>query len=316
MAVGKAILRRLTRPIMDRLDRQLRVAEDSLRASDQIRVSLGRIETVLRENAIQAEDAEFRVFSQFGDDGILQYILRRVDIMSRTFVEFGVESYAESNTRFLAEGFGWTGWAFDVTDNHIHFVRDSGLSWRQGIRASVARIDAENVNEVFTAAGVEAGLSLLSIDVDGIDYWIWRALSVVEPRIVVVEYNSMFGPDLKVTVPYDPSFDRASAHFSHLYFGASLSALCALAHSKGYILVASNAAGVNAFFVRADVAGELRPLRPADVWRRSVVRESRAPDGSLTHLDPHIEGLALLKDLPLLNLDTGVETPIGRLFRL
>ena len=127
-------------------------------------------------------------------------------------------------------------------------------------------------------------IGILSIDIDGNDYWVWQAVDAVRPRIVIAEYNSVFGPDLAVTIPYQADFERNLAHHSNLFWGASLSALCHLASRKGYAFVGSNSAGNNAFFARQDCAARLRPLSAAEGYVRSKFRESRNAAGELTYL--------------------------------
>lgn len=156
--------------------------------------------------------------------------------------------------------------------------------WRHDLTAVAAFIDRENVNRLFRDAGFEGPIGLLSVDVDGNDYWIWEAIDVVDPAIVVCEYNAVFGPSLAVTVPYDPAFDRTRAHPSNLFWGASLQALCHLAGRKGLAFVGTNGAGNNAYFVRRDRLGPLRALTATEGFVDSRFRESRGSNGELTFL--------------------------------
>lgn len=136
-----------------------------------------------------------------------------------------------------------------------------------GTRALCAFLTVENLADTITGAGVPAGLDLLSIDVDGVDYWLWESLTCVSPRVVVIEYNASFGPHRSITVPYESGFDRVEKHPSTFYHGASLSALAKLGAKKGYSLVGCDSNGVNAFFVRNDLiksplAALFSPMRP------------------------------------------------------
>jgi hypothetical protein len=253
------------------------------------------------------------VFSQWGEDGIIQYLIAHVSIDRPVFVEFGVESYRESNTRFLLENDHWEGLILDGGREHLEFIDEGELRWRYTIEARSAFLTRENINQVIRDGGVEGDIGLLSVDVDGNDYWILDAVDVVSPRILVVEYNSLFGPDAAVTVPYRPDFERRCAHWSSLYYGASLAALHHLAGQKGFRLVGCNRAGVNAFFVRADVVGELPVLEPADAYVRSRHRESRDRDGRLTYMNSAAEKLALIADQPLVDVRTGAIAPVREL---
>lgn len=276
---------------------------------EALRVQLGGLEARIVRGAevSRLREAEFRVFSQFGEDGIIQYLLGCVEIPegSERFVEFGVESYRESNTRFLLMHDNWAGLILDGGDAHIGFVERSGLRWRHTIDAFQLFIDRDNLEPVLVERGFGGELGLLSIDIDGNDYWVWESLKHVDPRIVVVEYNSVFGPTATVSIPYDPGFARAEAHYSHLYWGASLNALVHLGVQKGHRFVGSNSAGNNAFFVRDDVAGDLRARTSGDEWVASRFRESRAPDGSLTYVTSHEERRRLISGLPVVDVTSG-----------
>jgi hypothetical protein len=258
--------------------------------------------------------AEFSVFSQFGEDGILQFLVQRVPIGREIFVEFGVEDYSESNTRFLLVHDNWRGLVLDGGQGHIEFARRSGLSWRHDLDAVSAFVDRENIDSLIGAASIEGDIGLLSIDIDGNDLWVLEAIDGVSPRILVVEYNSTFGPDAAVTVPYDRGFRRGDAHFSHLYWGASLAALDRVAARKGYALVGGNSAGNNAFWVRRDVLAEIPAVTIGDAYASSRFRESRARDGSLTYVGDHRERLRLMREMAVWDLDAERAVSIGERF--
>lgn len=249
-------------------------------------------------------DSEFRVSSQFGDDGIIQYLLDILDVGPRAFVEFGVADYREANTRFLLEYANWRGLLMEGDRQCIRTILQSPLMWRHDLTVRHAFVDCDNVNDLLGTNGFGGHLGLLSIDIDGNDYWVWKALTVANPAIVIVEYNSTFGPDKRVTIPYDPSFARDDAHYSRLYYGASLAALCSLAREKGYAFVGCNSAGNNAYFVRDDRIGALRPLSSQEGFTDASFRESRAPSGELAFLKGR-DRLLELADMPLVDLEAG-----------
>ena len=288
------------------------------RSLDALKSGLGRHEArhVRQAGYTDPRQAEFSVFSQFGEDGIIQYLLGRVPIADAAFVEIGVEDYREANTRFLLINDNWRGLVVDSGAEHRRFARRSGLATMYSLEAVTAFVTRENVNGLMVDAGFGGDIGLLSLDIDGVDYWIMQAIDAVSPRIVVLEYNSIFGPDASVTVPYQPSFDRAAAHHSHLYFGASLAAFDDLMTGRGYRLVATNSAGNNAFFVRQDVAGDLRPVAAHEAWVRSRFRESRDPAGNFTYLDPHTEGVRLIGGLPVVHVPSGESTTVAQALSL
>jgi hypothetical protein len=229
-------------------------------------------------------DAELRVFSQFGDDGIIQYLIHLLGVQPESFVEFGVENYTEANTRFLLVNNNWRGLILDASSDYMNSVRRDSIYWRHDITAVEAFIDRDNINSLLRDNGFSGELGLLSIDIDGNDYWVWERIDVVQPVIVVVEYNSVFGGERAVTVPYDPGFYRTSAHYSNLYWGSSVAALCTLGKRKGYEFIGCNSAGNNAYFVRRDRLGPLRAIAPEEGYVESRFRESRNVDGKLTYL--------------------------------
>jgi hypothetical protein len=203
---------------------------------------------------------EFRVYSQHGEDGILLYIFSQIGLTNRQFVEFGVEDGTECNAANLVINFGFSGLMMDGSRDKVERGR-AFYEAMLGNRVSRLRfiqswVTAENINDTLRANGAEGEIDLLSIDIDGNDYWVWKEIRAASPRVVVAEYNSGFGPHKSVTIPYAPDFDRWRIHDSGFYFGASLAALTKLAESKGYTLVGCDSCGANAFYVRNDLAVE------------------------------------------------------------
>jgi hypothetical protein len=275
-----------------------------------IQQALGRIEQrQIAQHDTGIGNAEFRVFSQWGEDGIIQYLIQRVPIERKLFVEFGVENYTEANTRFLAINNSWAGLVLDGSAEHIADIKNDSIYWSNNIKADHAFITKDNINDLITRNGIRGDIGLLSVDIDGNDYWVWEAINCVSPRIVICEYNSLFGPTAKVTTPYDPGFVRERAHFSKVFYGASISALSDLAAAKGYSLVAGNSAGNNVFFVRNDLLGSLRTVRPLDVYREAPFREFHDEQGRLTYYDFETR-LDMLKHLELYDLSTNTVRPI------
>jgi hypothetical protein len=266
---------------------------------------------IARGGVEDLRDAEFRVFSQFGDDGIVEYLVSQLGAPreSERFVEIGVEDYREANTRFLLVNRNWRGLIVDSGDAHVRAVQESQLMWRHDIRPVSAFVDRDNVNDLLREHGFDRDLGLLSIDVDGNDYWIWEAVTA-EPLAVIVEYNSVFGPERAVTIPYAAGFDRTRAHHSNLYFGASLAAFALLAERKGYRLVGSNSAGNNAYFVRAEVAGELPAPTAAEAYVESRYRESRDEAGNLTFLSG-ADRIRAIADLEVWDLEREELVTVG-----
>jgi hypothetical protein len=247
--------------------------------------------------------AGFKVFSQWDEDGIIQYLTSHVPIENKTFIEFGVEDYEESNTRFLLLNNHWQGMVLDACESDIRYIQTDRIYWQFDLQAKCAWITKENINSLLLAAGFSEDLGLLSIDIDGNEYWIWEAIQSVKPRIVIIEYNSVFGLQ-PVSVPYKEDFRKISAHHSNLYYGCSLGALSHLAKKKGYLLLGSNIWGHNAFFVRSDIAADFRGVEPEKVYVLSKFRESMDSDGNLTHVRGE-DRIKLIEHLPVINVLTG-----------
>ena len=224
------------------------------RRLEYIQEALGRIELrqLNAQDSCNINEYELRVFSQWGEDGIIQYLVRNLDLPRKIFVEFGVEDYRESNTRFLLVNNNWSGLVLDGSAENVARIKKDPIYWRYDVRAVEAFITRDNINELLRENGVTGDIGLLSIDIDGNDFWVWQAIDVINPAIVVIEYNHRFGSEAAVTIPYRADFDRSKAPESPLYFGASLPALCWLAERKGYAFVGCGSNGINAFFVRRD----------------------------------------------------------------
>jgi hypothetical protein len=207
----------------------------------------------------------------------------------------------ESNTRFLLVNNNWSGLVLDSNQEYIDRLRKSAISWQHNLKAVQAFVTADNINELITANGISGDIGLLSIDIDGNDYWVWKAIDVINPVIVVIEYNHRFGSELAVTIPYDKTFRRGE-EYPVIYFGASLAALCRLAKLKGYAFVGCNSNGVNAFFVRRDrLPDRLRELTVAEGYVPGKFTETRDERGFFIPASPEQEKLQLL-GLPLVDV--------------
>jgi len=290
-----------------------RMLQPSLSAVADVYSSVQRCLVLEGKNAAQLirtlntinhlSDAEFRVYSQWGEDGILEWLIQRIPISSDCFIEFGVENYREANTRFLLINRNWKGLIMDASSEFMRTVRQDEVYWRYDLRAVSAFVDRENINSLIAKNGIAGNIGVLSIDVDGNDYWIWEAIEVVNPDIVVCEYNGVFGDLHPITIPYAADFYRTRAHSSNLYFGASIGALSLLADRKGYELVGTNRAGINAFFVRRDLLPAISSCIASKSPFPSCVRESLDENGRLTFASG-LERLELIADMPVVRLDT------------
>ncbi|MSO29537.1 MAG: hypothetical protein EXQ48_01155 [Acidobacteria bacterium] len=134
-------------------------------------------------------------------------------------------------------------------------------------------VTRDSINTVLAENGIGGEIDLMSIDVDGNDFWLWEGLSAVTPRLVIIEYNSYFGPDKSLVIPYTPDFDRHK--YINFFYGASIQAMTKLAARKGYRLIATEPRGHNAYFLRNDVAPSIPQIDPAAAWRLLEKYEQR-----------------------------------------
>lgn len=302
MKIWREIRRKLVQ--LDQIDRLMRATQNLERSEQKIREALGRIEC----RQLSAVDDpmlsrnEFRVFSQWGEDGIIQLLLRQIGPVPEIFVEFGVEDYTEANTRFLLVNNNWSGLVIDGSEDNVARIKKQAISWQHSLTAVRAFITRENINRILAENGIGNEVGLLSIDIDGNDYWVWEAITL-NAAIVVIEYNHRFGAGRAVTVPYREDFFRTTAHHSNVYYGASLRALCLLGKRKGYAFVGCNSAGNNAFFVRRDLLpARMREVPVEEGFRSARFREARGKDGRLLFLSP-AEEAKILESLPLIEIE-------------
>lgn len=283
----KSILRKLKKKIITILIGELNEKLINLHSKEITDLKIMTAKQLInnQKNIDSLKDAEFKVFSQWGDDGIIQYLINNININEKSFIEFGVESYKESNTRFLLVNDNWTGLIMDGSQSNINFIKKDEIYWKYSINAKNVFINAENVNEVILSEGIKGQIGLLHIDIDGMDYWIWNALNIIEPQIVIIEYNSVFGNERPITVPYRSDFVREKSHHSFLFFGASLPALCYLAEKKGYSFVGSNSNGNNAYFVKSEyLNSKISEITYKEGYVESKFKESRNEKGDLSFL--------------------------------
>jgi hypothetical protein len=288
-----------------RLDRQL----------DDIKINQGRILAALNEqrNFALINDYEFKVFSQGGEDGIIQYLVSNLDIKNQTFIEFGTEDFSESNCRFLMTKNNWSGFVMDGSAQNMKRLRSLPFFWRYSLECKSVFITRENINAVLEESGFSKELGILSIDIDGVDYHVLAELGNWEPSIVIVEYNALFGKTRPVSVPYDPAFYRSSKHYSNLYYGASLSAFDGLLSERGYALVGVNSAGNNGFFVRRALLNDkVREVSLNDGFRDSCFREGRDATRGLSFLTGRSRR-AVIAEMPLVDTRTGEKLRVGDL---
>lgn len=285
------------------------------RRLEEIKLNQGRILTGMQtpDGSIPLWKHEFKVFSQWGEDGIIQYLVNNLDINQRTFIEFGVEDFSESNCRFLMMKDQWHGFVIDGSSANIAQLRDSYYYWQYRLNSKAAFITRENIAKLLDESGFKKDIGLLSVDIDGVDYHVLEALHDWRPAILIVEYNDAFGWQRPVSVPYDPAFVRRQKHFSNQYWGANLPAFYYLAGKRGYALVGTNSVGSNAFFVRRELLNDaVREVEIMSCGREATFRDSRDELGRLTFLSGPERTMAI-SSMPLVDVVTGANVQVGDL---
>ena len=197
-----------------------------------------------------------KIYSQNDEDGIILYILKHIGVKTKKFVEVGVENGIECNTTNLLKNFNWSG---AQIEGNKKLYNNAKIQLKKVLGKKIKNlkllnifITKKNINQILKKnCGKE--IDLLSVDVDGNDFWIWKAINCVKPRLVIIEYNSFFGSNISATIKYNSKFSWDHRN-NKSYYGASLKALEKLGKQKKYILVGVDKNGVNAFFVRNDLA--------------------------------------------------------------
>jgi len=209
-----------------------------------------------KQNNFNINKFGIKIYSQNDEDGIILYIFKHIGIKTKKFVEIGVENGTECNTTNLLKNFNWKGIQIEGSKK---LYNDAKIQLKKilekkknNLKLLNIFVTKKNINQILKKnCGKE--IDLLSVDVDGNDFWIWKAINCVKPRLVIIEYNSFFGSNISATIKYNSKFSWNHRN-NKSYYGASLKALEKLGKQKKYILVGVDKNGVNAFFVRNDLA--------------------------------------------------------------
>lgn len=204
-------------------------------------------------------DTGFRIFSQGDEDGKILYIFSIIGFSNKLCVDMAFASPYSANTTNLLLNWGFSGLLVegnDLTSSRTFFKLHKDTCVYQPTSVS-AWITAENVNDICQNNGFSGEIDFFSLDLDGVDYYIWKSLNIIQPRVVVIEYQDILGPKQALSVPYKADFNRYDIHPD--FCGASLSAFVKLGKEKGYRLVGTNHLGYNAFFVKNGIGEEILP---------------------------------------------------------
>ncbi|MGM0588342.1 MAG: hypothetical protein ACQETE_08015 [Bacteroidota bacterium] len=247
--IGNAVVQKIPKP---------RVIDNRWSSTSKIsqRIFMGQVQNEFHsKGVVDLSNKGYRVFSQFDEDGILIAIFSVIGEGNKTFIEIGAADGINSNCANFALNLGWHGLFIDGDSSSIakgkEFYQNHHDSFLYPPVFKTAMVKRSNINELIREEGFEGDIELLSIDIDGNDYWIWDAIEVVSPKVVIIETHIEFGYK-NIVVPYDEKYSYPGLH--RQYHGASVKAMIKLADSKGYKLLASNVYGFNTIYVKAEYA--------------------------------------------------------------
>ncbi len=247
----------------------------------------------------------YKVFSQNGEDGTLDYLIESLKIKNINFIELGVGDYSECNTRLISMLRKCHGTIIDQNPNLNINLKKKDFFYKQNLNLITKKINLDKFKTIISELN---NIDLFSIDIDGIDYWLLNELPHNFCKIIVAEYNPLFGHKNEISVPYDSNFDRTNFHFSNLCYGASIKAIKSLLEKKGFILFGVNDLRNNAFFIRADEIKKINCEVAADDQLEEFCnfnfRESRDIKGKLTYLNQK-DSINLISDCIVTDIKTG-----------
>ena len=269
------------------------------------------------DNISSISDVDYKIYSQFGEDGIIDFILRKLNIEKPKFVEIGVGDYTESNTRFLFESRTAKGLIIDCLEDLSSKVSKNLKLWKGDLKIEEIFVSSENINSVLEKNNFEKDIDFFSLDIDGIDYWIIKSLPVNFSKVAVIEYNPIFGHEHEVTVPNIEKFDRTSYHYSNLCYGMSLKALVKIMELKNFYFLGSNLRRNNAFFVSKNFNKDacFPNIKISNISENvdCNIRESRGKKKELTYLSGH-ERIKEIRDCEIIDLKKNKKIKVKDLF--
>jgi len=267
----------------------------------------------MRKNYINIKslnELDYKVYSQNGEDGIIDYLISQLNIQKPKFIEIGVGDYTEANTRFVFERTSCEGLIIDIIKNFEKEVKKNLNIWRGNLKILEKKIDPQNLISTLKDKNFYEKIDLFSLDIDGYDYWVLKELPKNFCKILIAEFNPYFGSELQITVPYKKDFNRSNYHFSNLCFGASLKAIIKLLEDKNFKFIGTNLFRNNAFFINKDYKDKLSIEIPSDdnlkLYTEAKFRESRDSKNRLNFIDPE-KILLEIKDCEVVDLSDSEE---------
>lgn len=261
-------------------------------------------------NIKSLNELDYKVYSQNGEDGIIDYLISQLNIQKPKFIEIGVGDYTEANTRFLFERTSCEGLIVDIINNFETEVKKNLSIWKGNLQIVEKKIEPQNLISTLKDKNFYEKIDLFSLDIDGYDYWVLKELPKNFSKIIIAEFNPYFGSELQITVPYKKDFNRSNYHPSNLCFGASLKAIIKLLADKNFKFIGTNLFRNNAFFINEDYKDKLYIEIPSDdnlkLHTNAKFRESRDSKNRLNFIDPD-KILSEIKDCEVVDLSESGE---------
>jgi hypothetical protein len=271
-----------------------------VRDRQQMAIALGKGGAMMHARNIdlsQPDTWEFSGFSQNGEDGILDILRKQLLSSNRYFIEIGSSDGMQNNSSWLVVAEQYNGLMIEGNPRLVERARRMIINHSIGVECLNMFVSRTNIQELKSLA-FHSDPDVFSLDIDGIDYYIAKALMEggFRPKIFVVEYNSVYGPERSVTIPYQDDFVFTKAHPTHLYYGVSIAGWRKFFDHQGYRFVTVDRNGVNAFFVDPDFFDSkfldgIEPLKFDE--NRYQYRKFRKPNE---------EQFALISDLRFVNI--------------
>ena len=258
------------------------------------------------KNTNSLHQVECKVFSQNGEDGIIDYIISNLNISRPNFIEIGVESYIEANTRFIYERFYPKGLIIDCEKNLKNKVYSNVNPWKGDLRVVEEKVSTLNINNLISK-NCDFNIDIFSLDIDSIDYWVIECLKPNISKVFIAEYNAVFGSEFEITVPNLENFEKKEYHYSQLCFGTSLMALIKIMKKKGFYFIGTNSVRSNAFFISNDYPKDKffsnLKIENISYYTDSNIRESRDKDNNLNYLSGSLK-LEEIKNCEVIDLSS------------
>jgi len=280
----KRALFKLLKPYIQVFKKHLGVDEE------KIKIFTGQATVIASKSAHSKyknlSDASFSIFSQWGEDGILDYLCDVLDIARPKVLELGAGNFHECNSRFLAEFRSADVVPVDAREDLISSVSKLSVYWKNHIYPIQTWITPESIKTIQATANEKIGFfNILSLDLDGNDYWVAKEIDYSNVEIIVVEYNPIFGHKRAITILENENFDRTEAHYTWDYYGASLLAWVNLFQSHNFSFIGSNLQGTNAFFIKTNNTSKLNFLISNDyeMYVNCPTRDARDKAGKMSY---------------------------------